>query len=211
MVKRRSILGGLGAVICSALLGSCNLPRKSISDKTCPQIAGKRIRWIVPNAAGGGYDTESRLIEPFYEKRLGAEIIVENMPGAGGIVGAKAIMNASPDGLTLGIMNVPGLMVAGLTGEAEVPDPAKDFTILGRVSRSWHVWAVGNRSPFQNIEELLAEAEKRAILFAIVELGSTSFVTISVSTHLLGVNFELVSGFSGMKNASMAALRGEVD
>jgi tripartite-type tricarboxylate transporter receptor subunit TctC len=211
MISRRRLLGGMCATLGAALLSGSSCRQRPVSSPACPQIAGKRIRWIVPNAAGGGYDTESRMIEPLYEKRLGAEIVIENMPGAGGIIGAKTILNARPDGLTIGIINVPGLMVASLTGETDAPNPARDFTILGRVSRSWHVWAVGSSSPFHSIEDLLAEAGKRPIVFAVSEVASANFVSITVSSYLLGAAIEFVAGFSGMRAASLAALRGEVD
>ena len=71
----------------------------------CPGLAGERVRWIVPYSPGGGYDVYSRLLEPFYEEAIGAEIVVENRPGIGGRAGVRMIRDADPDGLTLGIVN----------------------------------------------------------------------------------------------------------
>ena len=59
------------------------------ADDPCDALAGTTIRWIVPFSPGGGYDTSSRILEPFLETRLGAEIVVSNVTGAGGIIGAK--------------------------------------------------------------------------------------------------------------------------
>jgi tripartite-type tricarboxylate transporter receptor subunit TctC len=174
-------------------------------------VAGKTVRWIVSSSPGGGYDLYSRLIEPFYEAKIGAEIVVENIPGAGGLIGTKTLKEAKPDGLTLGILDVAGLLGALLSGEPDIPNPTKDFTILGRVSRSQHVWATSTSSPFQTMQEVLAAPAKRGILFGITEVGGTSFVSISITAFLLGIQPQFITGFSGGRESSLAAVRGEID
>jgi len=210
-ITRRKLLNALGAATGAVILQGCNRRQNASSDAPCRQLAGKRMRWIVPNAVGGGFDAESRLIKPFFEAKTGAQIVIENMPGAGGLVGAKTIMAAVADGLTLGMVSAPGLLASAFTGEADVPMPATDFTILGRVARSWQVWATGARSPFHAIEDVLQAAEKRPLVFAINEVGSANFVAITVSAFLLGARVEMVAGYSGNRSASLAAVRGEVD
>ena len=201
-------IGFLGAVVLLILGGSF----PSWADQApCPGVAGKTVRWIVPNAVGGGYDTYSRLIAPCYGKALGADVIVENIKGAGGIVGSKAIVDSKPDGLTIGILNGSGLMVANLAGDENAPSPANDFTVLGRVVRNRHIWATGGPSPFKTIEDVLKEAEKRPIVFATRDVGSVSFVSITVGSYLLGVDHEIVPGYSGSRAGVLAALRGDVD
>ena len=68
-------------------------------------IEGARVRWIVGWSPGGGFDTYSRLAEPFIEKALGAQIVIDNVRGAGGRVGALMLSRSRPDGRTLGILN----------------------------------------------------------------------------------------------------------
>ena len=85
----------------------------------CPQVAGKKVHWIVPTPAGGGFDIYSRLITPFYEKVLGGKIFIKYVPGAGTIIGSKRLKEAAPNGLTLGILNAPALLVALLTAKME--------------------------------------------------------------------------------------------
>jgi tripartite-type tricarboxylate transporter receptor subunit TctC len=183
-----------------------------LDDAGCRErFEGRTLRWIVPSAPGGGFDTYSRLIEPFYERALGAEIVVENRSGAGGIVGTTAIRQSAPDGGTVGILNGPGLMVAALSGETKVPNPATDFTILARVARSEHVWVAGAGSGLDSIAEVFAEAEKRPILIGVREVGGTAFLNIAVTTSLLGFDRRIVAGFRGNREATMAAVRGDVD
>jgi tripartite-type tricarboxylate transporter receptor subunit TctC len=202
------MLTRLTAAGVTALGLGCRIASRS---GTCPALAGRRIRWIVPNAAGGGYDTDARLLQPLLEQRLGAEIVIENLAGAGGLIGARAIAEAAPDGLTVGIAGMPGLLVSALLGESGAPDPVRAFTILCRIARSAHVWATGSTSQLQTIDDALAAGRRRSLVFAINEVGSASFVSATVSAELARVPVEFVPGFSGTRAASLAAARGDVD
>ena len=74
-----SALGGAAAAVA---VGRWVRPHTPVATGRCGELAGRQIRWIVPNAPGGGYDAESRLIEPFLERQIGAEIVVENRTGS---------------------------------------------------------------------------------------------------------------------------------
>ena len=207
-LSRRDALVALAGAIVSA--GGCRT-RSDAASGACPGIGGRQIRWVVPNAAGGGYDTESRLLRPHLEAALGATIRIDNVAGAGGLIGARSIVSAPPDGLTLGIVGVPGLLVAALTGETAAPDPSKAFTILGRIARSWHVWATAGTSSLRSMRDVVAEAARRPLVFGINEIGSANFVSVTGASALLGLPVEFVGGFAGNRAASLAAIRGDVD
>ena len=69
------------------------------------QVGEKAVRFVLPNATGSGVDTITRSAQPALSKALGMPMIVENQPGAGGIVGVQTITRAAPDGMTLGIVS----------------------------------------------------------------------------------------------------------
>src|SRR4051794_3105839 len=94
----RPVWGVLGAL---ALL----LPVLPLGAADCSSLAGHSITWIVPYSPGGGFDVESRLLAPHLSQVLGADVAVQNVSGAGGLVGAKAIRDAAPDGRTIGVIN----------------------------------------------------------------------------------------------------------
>ncbi len=211
-MPRRDMMKRLGKVCGGALLfNQTACSKKEMIQAPCSQLAGKQVRWLVPFPPGGGYDIYSRLLEPFYQKKTGAEIVIENTPGAGGVISANKLKESSPDGLTLGILNAPGLMVAALTGAMNVPNPVTDFTILGRLVRNQAVWVTAGTSQLRSIEDVLAESKRRPIVFGISDVGSTTFVNVAVATHLLGINTAYISGFAGSRETSLAAIRGEVD
>src|SRR6201999_1802072 len=81
-------------------------------------FAGKTVRMIVGSGTGGGYDVFTRLIAPYLAKTLGATVIVENQPGAGGLVALNRLYIAPPDGLQISLTNGTGAAFAQLTGDA---------------------------------------------------------------------------------------------
>ena len=195
-------------IACAALF-LCAAPNASAQCRE--RFEGRSLHWIVPYPIGGGYGTYSRLLAPFLSDALGADVSVENMPSAGGTVGARAIMDAAPDGRTVGIVNVSGLLVAAQTGMRDVPDPTRDFTILASITDSRQVWATSAHSGFQDMDEVVAASDRGHVLFGVRDLGTSGFVNIVAATELLGLNFDVVAGYGGTADSSLGAIRGEVD
>src|SRR4249919_1919924 len=71
----------------------------------------KPIRFYVPFPAGGSTDAVARALQPALERNLGQPVVVENRPGAGGVLGVDAIAKAAPDGYTIGLAGVGALGV----------------------------------------------------------------------------------------------------
>ncbi len=177
----------------------------------CQRLRQQRLRWIVPYSPGGGFDTYSRMIAPSLAATIGAAISVENIPGAGGALGARRIHRARPDGRTLGIINAPGLLTAALTGETQAPNPLEDFTILGRVVRSRTVWVARRGSDLNHMDDAFRLADNRPLLCATTEAGSTNFVGVAVTSAMLAVPVDHLAGFDGTRQTTLALIRGEVD
>lgn len=207
-LTRRRFLAWLAATGAAMVVS----PSHARGDSTaCGRLDGRRIEWTVPFSPGGGYDTYSRIIAAHLSRELSADIVVRNMPGAGGIIGARSIRDAVPDGSSLGILNGPGMLIASMVGDTAVPDPLDDFTILGRVSRSRHVWATGGGSPHHTIEELLKATGKRQLLFAIDKVGTASFTCAALGCSVLQADVSFLAGFPGSRQTSLAAMRGDAD
>lgn len=177
----------------------------------CAPLEGATVRWVVPSHPGGGYDAYSRLLQPFLEQKLDAQILIENRPEAGGIVGALAVRDAAPDGKTLGLINASGLLAARAIEGDLAPDPTADFTVLGQVASNQVVMFTGTNSGFRDINELLTEAQSRPIVVGVRDAGSTSFYSVPIAAALLGMEYALVSGYVGSAARTLALMRGEVD
>ena len=84
------------------------------------------IHLIIPNSAGGGTDIAGRLLAEGLEQKLGTTVIVENLSGAGGIEGATQLMDAAPDGYTLGLVPIPQVSMYYLDPRARRQLQARD-------------------------------------------------------------------------------------
>jgi tripartite-type tricarboxylate transporter receptor subunit TctC len=168
------------------------------------------VRWIVPTSPGGGQDVLSRLLEPFLERAIGAEIVIENRMGAGGMRGARTIRDAAPNGRTLGIVNGTGRIVAELSGDAAGLHPLNDFTLLGRITVEDPVWMVAPESPFGRVEDLWSRVG-RPIVLGITDVGGSGFVFVSVAAELLGLEVRYLPGYPGGREYALGLMRGEYD
>ena len=122
MYSRRSFCGGLAGAAAVSCYAEVTARAALSAADACAALAGKTVRWIVPYAAGGGFDAYSRMLEPFLETALDGQVVIVNMEGVDGLIGTKALMNAVPDGRTLGILN-GRLIIARLFDEQ---DPQSD-------------------------------------------------------------------------------------
>jgi len=144
-----------------------------------PQFPTKPVHIFVPYAAGGGVDILARTLGDVVSRQWGQTVVVENRPGAGGVVASQALVQAPPDGYTL-------IVVA--SGHATNPflypkipyDTFRDFTPLSLLASSPNILLVRADSPYKSLSDVIAEAKAKP--------GSLSFAHAGTgtSTHLAG-------------------------
>jgi tripartite-type tricarboxylate transporter receptor subunit TctC len=155
----RTFLAGLALVFAGAAAG-----------QTYP---GKPIRIVVPYAAGGTSDILARQIGPELSRAWGQPVVVENRPGANGNVGADMVAKSAPDGYTLLLTDLGGLVISASVYPKLPFNPSRDFTPVVMVSYSPHVLAVNPDVDVKNVKELvtLAKAWPGKLNFAISGIG----------------------------------------
>ena len=133
----------------------------------------KPIRIVVPYAAGGTSDILARQIGPKLNEAWGQPAVIENKPGANGNVGADFVAKSAPDGYTLLLTDLGGLVISASVYPKLPFNPAKDFTPVVMVSYSPHVLAVNPDVEVKNVKELvaLAKAWPGKLNFAISGIG----------------------------------------
>ncbi len=203
------LLGVAGAALSSASLFSGRA--QAADEASCAGLEGETLRFIVPAPPGGGFDAVARLIEPFLEKRLGAQIVIENVVGGGTIRGARRISGAKPDGREFGVTNPAAMLIALAGGDRSTPDPIEDFTIYAKIAPTPHIWAVGGDSPIHNLEDLYALSRQRPIVAGVTEFGATGPESAVIAGRILGIDCSVVPGYQGTNGITLAAIRGEVD
>jgi tripartite-type tricarboxylate transporter receptor subunit TctC len=173
----RLLLGAIG----SLAIGLAPWP-----DAGAQEFPARPVKIVVPYAAGGSTDILSRLIAQKLSTRFGQSVIVENRPGANGVIGTEAVAKSAPDGYTF-LMGTNGQTIS----MALVPnlpwDLEKDFTPVVNVAAMPNVIAVHPSQPFRTLGELLEGAKARpgALSYSHAGLGSPQ--------HLAGELFKLVS------------------
>jgi len=170
-----------------------------------------RIRWIVGWTPGGGFDTYSRLAQPFIERSLDVRIAIDNVPGAGGLVGAMAISRARPDGRTLGILNGSGFLWNRNPETGASSDLLSDFTVLARVAARQQLLVAGPETVIGTVHDLVALARRRTVVAGITGPDSSNFASLAAVTDLLGVPTEFVAGYPGSREVVLGLLRGDFD
>ena len=173
-------------------------------------LQSRSLRWIIPHPPGGGYDAYSRLVSPYLGRRLGVGVRLDHQAGGGGLRGIRVIHDARPDGATVGLINMPGALVAHLLGGFEL-DPLHDLTVLGTVSRQGYYWAAGADSRLRSTADVMAAGRAGDLVFGVNAASSTGFLSTAIAVSLLGWKVRFVSGYDGSPGKILAALRGEVD
>ena len=147
------------------------------------------IRLVVPFAAGGGTDVLARLLARPMGQSLGQSVVVENVTGAGGAIGAMQVARAAADGYTL-IIGTPGSIQINPAMQPDLAyDPSKDFAPVSRFSDSPVVLIVNKDTPYQSAQDLVqaARAKPGSINFGSAGVGSLSHFSAEMFQYLAKV------------------------
>lgn len=171
--------------------------------------AGKTVRMIVGSGTGGGYDVFSRMIAPYLAKVLGTTVVVENQPGAGGMLALNKLYIAPPDGLQISLTNGTGAAFAQLTGDKAARFDLTKFSYLATVGAPPGLWLVGPNSPIREVQQAL----DAKIKWRWASSGGTSGLGIGAAftCEALKLDCHVVQGYKGSADAGLAVTRGEMD
>lgn len=145
------------------------------------------IKFVIAFGPGGGADIIGRILAEAMQRKMGKAVIVENKPGAGGILGNDAVAKAAPDGYTLGIMTA-GQIVAAVTKKNMPYDTNTAFAPVTQVATASLMIVVRPDFPANNVKELIAAAKKEPgkIVFASPGFAATQ--------HFAGESFKQIAG-----------------
>ncbi|MDQ7957602.1 MAG: tripartite tricarboxylate transporter substrate binding protein [Pseudomonadota bacterium] len=167
-----------------------------------PAWPTKPIRIVTPYAAGGPGDDTARMVADGLAKALGQPVIVDNKPGAGGIIGADLVAKAPADGYTL-LAAANGTLINSLI-RGKMPYAAGDLVPVTGVSASPSLLVVDPSLQATNMKELqaLARAEPRGLFFATTGIGSTSHFSGELIKAALGAPLTFVQYKSGGESSA---------
>ncbi len=156
---------------------------------TAQHYPSKPIRLIVPSSPGGGSDITARIIAPRLSEVLHQQVVSDNRPGAGTMIGTEMVARASPDGYTLLLASTP--LTINPAMYAKVPyDALRDLAAITQIVSLPNLLVAHPSLPARNVRELLALAKSRPGYLTYASAGA------GTSPHLA---MELLASMSGVK------------
>ena len=161
-------LVGMAAMAASALAFSQDYPARTVTI-------------VVPAPPGGATDVLGRVLADELGKRLGQTVIVDNKPGASGMLGASAVARAAPDGYTLFMSHATPIYYAPYMFSKVPYDVKRDFALITELCSASLVFAVGKDVPVRNMKELVnwARSHKGKVNYGSFGLGSSSHLLMA--------------------------------
>lgn len=159
-----------------------------LSQGALAQYPNKAIRFIVPWPPGGAADIMARLIGDGLSKEFGQSVVVDNRPGAGGLVATEAVTKMEPDGYTLLLGSTGPNAIAGSLYKNLRYDPVKDLTPVTQITELPLLLVVNKDFPANSVRELIAYAKANP--------GKVNFASVGSGTaqHLASEIFKIAAG-----------------
>lgn len=171
-------------------------------------LQGKTVTMVVSGGVGGGVDLYTRVLLPYFSKHLPGTptMIVQNLPGGGGVQGVQRLYNVMPRDGTALATTPAGPIKEPLMGTGKVNYDLRQFKWIGSLAKEDTVCLVWHTSPVMTLED----AKTRTVTLAATGTASNSTLGPHLLNDLLGTKFKPISGYDG-GTSMLAVERGEVD
>ena len=172
---------------------------------------GKTLRIVVGAGVGGGYDAYGRMLAPHFAKQLGASVVVENIPGGGGLRALNKLASTPGNGLAIHVANGAATSLTQLLGMPGAKYDLTKFEFLGIIDYSrWNV-LVTPASPFNSLADLVKAGKAKKIAWGASGKISGLSDGAAFTCHAFGMQCRVVIGYKGSRRAAMAVAQGEMD
>lgn len=180
-------------------------------DALAQAYPSKTVTLLVPYAPGGGHDAMARIVAEKLGPRLGQTVVVENKPGAAGMIGTEQVVRAAPDGYTLLFSSPAEIVVAPSVYKSMRYDPVKDLTPITQVGDTPLVLMAHPSVGVKTVAELIAKAKKEPgkLSFGTAGTGSSQHLAGAWINNLAGIDLQHVP-YKGAGPATNDLLGGNV-
>src|SRR5215470_535651 len=168
------------------------------------------VKIVLPFGAGGVADVSSRIIADKLGEKLGQRFVIENMPGAGGIAAAKAVLAAPPDGYTLGLVTNGTAISAAIFNKLPF-DPVNEFDMISTLGTFDLVFAVSAAGPYKTLADFVAAAKAAPgkLNVGTVNVGGTQNLGAELFKSAAGIDVQIVP-FRNSPDIVVGLLRNDV-
>jgi tripartite-type tricarboxylate transporter receptor subunit TctC len=192
--------------VAAALLASLFLPRAADAQS----YPDKPVRLILPFGAGGVADVTARLVTEKLGERLGQRFVIENMPGAGGINAARAVLAAPADGYTLALFS-NGTAISVSLFKNLTFNPVTDFVPVSSMGYFDFIFVTQASAPYPTLADFIKAAKQKpgALNVGTINVGSTQNLAAQLFKSTAGVDVIIVP-FRSSPEVLIALLRGDI-
>ena len=155
----------------------------------CQEWPQATIRIIIAFGPGGGTDIIGRILAQRMQEKLGQSVVVENRPGAGGILGNEAVARAAKDGYTLGVMTA-GQTIGAVLRKSMPFDQLTAFDLIGQIGAAGFVIVSRSDFPADNVKDLIAVAKANPgkLSVAAPGFGATQHMAAALFSQTAGID-----------------------
>ena len=205
-IGRRAALALGGA----ASLGAAAPARPAVAQQQ-PGFPSRPVRTLIPWGPGGTTDVQMRALCDAASKRLGQPVVPENKPGAGGILGAQALLNEKPDGYALAQMPISVFRYPAMSSRPPF-DPVADFTYVVHLTGYLFGVVVRAEAPWKSFDEFLDHAKRNPgkVNYGTPGAGTSLHITMEQIAEKRGLDWTHVP-FRGIAENRQALLGGQID
>lgn len=211
LLKRGALRPCLECVYAAAfgiLLTAC-IANVARGEDAAAYYKGKTFHFIAGAGVGGGYDAYARMLAPHLGRALGANAVVENQPGAGGLAALNRIYVSEPNGLQLLILNGGGAVLSQLFELKSVQYDLTKLEYLATASSSPWLVLVGPTSPYNSLQDMMAS--KATVRWSAVGLIDGLSDGASMVCEAFSISCKVIMGYKSSSEAALAITRGEMD
>jgi tripartite-type tricarboxylate transporter receptor subunit TctC len=174
------------------------------------QWPARPVKIIAPFAPGGSADTLGRIVAKNLSEQLKESFVVENRPGAGGVLGSEIVAKAPPDGYTLVVSGIASHVIAPQLPRGTPYDPIKDFTHIALLGGPPAVLAVNPSVPAKTLQEFVALAKSKPMSYGSPGNGTQGQLVAELFKQKAGITLQHVP-YKGASAAVTDLLGGQIE
>ena len=176
------------------------------------EFPNRPVRYIAAAAPGGASDIIARVLGPALGESLGVQVVIDNRPGAGNIIGAEIAARTVPDGHTLFGCNIASLAVSPAFYRKLGYDPERDFAPIGRIASNPNVLTLNPSVPAATVPDFIAVVKSRPGQLNYASAGVGTSPQLSMELFRMQAGIEIVHvPYRGFGPALMDVIGGRVD
>ncbi|WP_099038222.1 Bug family tripartite tricarboxylate transporter substrate binding protein [Mycobacterium neglectum] len=174
---------------------------------------GEQFTYVIPYAPGGSTDPVGREFSRLLGDAVHSTAVVENLPGGDETIGLTRVIQAEPNGLTLGLSSATGVIVQPLVNQNLPFKTVEDYTPIVKMVEAPNVLVVAANSPYKTLDDLIADAKQRPGQIRVGttgELTNNTFAMVSLEDQA-GIDLNIVPFSGGAGEAVLATLGGDIE